>query len=131
MTLAQKEAILSMRQSKMTYAAIAQKLGLSLNTVKSICYRNAPTEEAPTDDRPKCKQCGQPIEEISKTRPRLFCCDACKVTWWNKHRGERKNANMLPHTCPTCGKVFMDYVGANRKFCSQACYRERSERDGQ
>ena len=25
--------------------------------------------------------------------------------------------------CPVCGKKFTAYAGANRKYCSQACYR--------
>ena len=132
MNLTQKETIINMREKRMTYAAIAQETGLSINTVKSICYRNGVAkakEEEPLV--PCCKNCGEPITEKSKQRPRLFCSDQCKQTWWNKHRKERNSSSIVPHVCATCGKTFNDYSGANRKYCSQACFRERNKHDGE
>ena len=130
MNTTQKEKIISMRKRNVPYADIADTVGLSVGTVKSFCHRNNIT----ADKKPVgsvCKNCGVPIKGETKTKPRLFCCDRCRQEYWNKHRNERESKKMSPHTCSTCGKVFMDYIGANRKFCSQACYRERSECDGQ
>lgn len=130
MNATQKAKIIAMRKKKAPYASIAEAVGLSVGTVKSFCHRNNINADT-TPVAGKCKNCGAVIKEESKTKPRLFCCDRCRQEYWNKHRVERQSRKMSPHTCPTCGKVFMDYIGANRKFCSQACYRERSERDEQ
>lgn len=130
MDATQKAKIISMRKRKIPYATIAETVNLSVGTVKSFCHRNNITAEEKSNPT-GCKNCGAAIKEESKTKPRLFCCDHCRQQYWNKHRVERQSKKMSPHTCPTCGKVFMDYIGANRKFCSQACYRERSERDEQ
>ena len=130
MNATQKAKIIAMRKKKAPYASIAEAVGLSVGTVKSFCHRNNINADT-TPVAGKCKNCGAVIKEESKTKPRLFCCDRCRQEYWNKHRVERQSKKMSPHTCPTCGKVFVDYIGANRKFCSQACYRERSERDEQ
>jgi len=130
MTDLQKDQIITMRKQKMKYADIAQTLGIPVNTIKTFCRRNGMTAElAPA--KPVCKNCGSPLTHTPKARPRLFCSDHCKQAWWNKHRHERVSAKIVPHTCPTCGKLFADYSGANRKYCSQECYRERGVADGQ
>jgi len=130
MTNEEKTLILTLRKQNLTYAAIAEKVGIPTNTVKTFCNRNAEKLKH-LDDGVYCKNCGAKIVKTSKARPRLFCCDKCKQTWWNKHRAERVSAKMIPHICSTCGKPFMDYGGANRKYCSQACYRERGGADGE
>lgn len=128
MTDLQKEQIITMRKQKIKYTDISQAVGVPVNTIKTFCRRNGmATESAPT--KPVCKNCGSPLTLTPKARPRLFCSDHCKQSWWNKHRRERVSAKIVPHTCPTCGKVFADYSGANRKYCSQECYRERGVRD--
>lgn len=130
MTDLQKDQIITMRKQKMKYTEIAQALGIPVNTIKTFCRRNGMTTE-PAPTKPVCKNCGSPLTQTPKVRPRLFCSDHCKQTWWNKHRRERVSAKIVPHTCPTCGKLFADYSGANRKYCSQECYRERGAGDGQ
>ena len=130
MTKAQKEKIISLRKQKATYATISQEIGIPVNTIKSFCSRNGVSAE-PQHPKNVCKHCGAVLAETSGTKPRLFCCDSCKQAWWNNHRKERVSKRMTTHTCPTCGRVFMDYVGANRKYCSQECYRERGVVDGQ
>ena len=126
----QKAKIIAMRKKKASYASIAEAVGLSVGTVKSFCHRNN-INAGPTPVVRRCKNCGGAIKEESKTKPRLFCCDHCRQEYWNKHRAEKPSRKITPHTCVTCGKVFMDYIGANRKYCSQDCYRERSGADGQ
>jgi len=129
MTTAQKDKIISMRKQKATYAAISQEVGIPVNTIKTFCRRNKMVTDA-TINKPVCKNCGGKLTDTPGAKPRLFCSDACKQAWWNKHRKERVSKKITTHTCPTCGKVFADYVGANRKFCSQECYRERGAGDG-
>lgn len=131
MNSAQKEQVISMRKQKMTYAVISEKIGVSVGTIKSFCHRNGITvDKEPISSTAICKNCGNAITSSQKTKPRLFCCDNCKQEWWNKHRSIRQSNKMFPCTCEVCGNVFMDYISANRKYCSQACYQKRSETHG-
>lgn len=34
---------------------------------------------------------------------------------------EIMNRNKISITCPSCGKIFVDYVSQRRKFCSLIC----------
>lgn len=129
MTDSQKKQIASMRNKKATYTEISEAMGIPVGTIKNYCYRYGMTAKTQAS-KPSCKNCGTELIHASKARPRLFCCEHCKQTWWNKHRRERASAKIIPHTCPMCGKVFADYSGANRKYCSQKCYHERKLHDG-
>lgn len=131
MNTTQKETIRKMRYMKLGYSHIAKELGLSVNTVKSYCFRNGLNTEALKDNIKLCKNCGQLITKSSKTRPRKFCCDKCKQAWWNKHRYERENENITVYSCVICGKEFSDYGNTHRKYCSQACYQKRGTTDGE
>lgn len=130
MTNEQREMITAMRHKQLSYTTISRELGLSVNTVKSFCRRNGMMAEKSSADIPRCKNCGEVINTKSGVKPRLFCSSHCKQTWWNKHRHDRVSKCIISHVCPTCGKSFTDYSGANRKYCSQACYRERNRHNG-
>lgn len=130
MTDLQKKQIAFMRYKKDTYTEISEALGIPVGTIKNYCYRHGMTAKTQTG-KPCCKNCGTELINATKARPRLFCSDHCKQTWWNKHRRERTSAKIIPYACPTCGKVFADYNGANRKYCSQECYRKRRLQDGE
>ena len=125
MTSTQKEKIHKLRLQFMSYSQIAKEVDLPLNTIKSYCFRNNLHTEALMNSGDRCKNCRKIITKKSKTRPRKFCGDACKRAWWNAHRYERSNENIIECTCVACGKTFRDYVKSNRKFCSLECYRER------
>ena len=116
------EKIIALRQQKATYATISETLGIPVGTIKTFCRRNGITTNLPKG-KSRCRNCGGVFASTGKTKPRVFCSSQCKIDWWNNHRGERKSANILLHTCPVCGKKFTAYAGANRKYCSQACYR--------
>lgn len=127
MTATQKEIIHRLRQQGKGYAEISKVLGLPAATIKTYCYRNRLHTEVLTTKFGVCKNCGKAITEKSKTRPRVFCSDTCKCSWWNAHRRERNNDNIIEYTCEICGKHFFDYANANRKFCSLSCYRNRGD----
>lgn len=129
MTTTQKETIQRMRQQRLGYTQIAKEVDLPLNTVKSYCFRNGLHTEVLINNSDLCKNCGKVITQKSKTRPRVFCSQECKCTWWNSHRKERKNDNIVEYTCAVCGKTFLDYAHSNRKYCSLACYRKRGDAD--
>ncbi len=126
MTNEQKIQIKLMREKLCGYAEISKALGLSLNSVKSYCLRNHLNTEALTKNAKRCKNCGKPIVAVSKTKPRIFCCDKCKLTWWKEHKNQNHSRFITEHICQTCGNVFNDYASANRKYCSEKCYQRRN-----
>lgn len=136
MTPYQKEQIQRLRQEGMSYKGIAALLCISENTVKSFCWRNAISsasfEEPSTldDHYTFCRNCGKPIENRLKIKPRKFCSDECRLSWWNKHADQVTRKAVYRLVCDGCGNAFESYGNKNRKYCSHACYikaRFRSE----
>ena len=125
----QKEIIRQMRFAQVDYPSIAAHLGLSVNTVKSFCFRNGLNTAALVAQHPLCKCCGKPMPDASKTRPRKFCSAHCKTTWWNQHRWERQSDRMTQYTCKVCGRIFYDYVSSKRCYCSKECLWKRGEQN--
>lgn len=62
MTNEQRMIVSSLRAQGMGYGAIARKVGISENTVKSFCRRNAQKEDKPVTgaDEHQCLCCGTP-----------------------------------------------------------------------
>lgn len=129
MTNAEKERILSMRKANITYAAIAEELGIPVGTIKTFC-RRATKEEATTEEKGRCKNCGMLLPKSLSPRERVFCSDKCKQAWWNKHRNARKSEKIIKTQCLICGKTFTDYGTNHRKYCSPECYRKRGAANG-
>ena len=89
MTSAEKKIIDQYRRQGMGSTEIAEKLGLSVNTVKSYCRRNAmETPRASVDAAPSglCKQCGALISGKQDKRGKQFCSDRCRRKYWNEHQ---------------------------------------------
>lgn len=82
MTPKQKQSIEIMRQNGLSYSQIADRLKLSVNTVKSFCRR----ADSHAVNNPICKQCGKTLRIKPKSKPKTFCTDTCRYTWWNHHR---------------------------------------------
>lgn len=130
MTENQKNQIIRMRSNGDGYRVISDKLGLSLNTVKSFCRRNnlggvAKPERKKieySDEVAYCQNCGAEIRQIAKQKKKRFCCDKCRNAWWNSHLDLVKRKAMHKQTCPGCGKEFDVYGRTPRKYCSHACY---------
>ena len=126
MTNSQKARISHMRLEGESFAAIADALGLSRNTVKSFCLRNLHPEPLEEKDSPVksgvCNQCGMAFVLCPGHRQRRFCSDRCRMVWWNAHRDLLKSNAKVEHTCAFCGKPFMGYERQRRKFCSHGCY---------
>ena len=117
----QKSAIHSLRSAGLGYKAIAEKLSLSRETVRSFCNRNPDfSAEAPAGEI--CKQCGRAIIQTPGAKKRVFCSDECRKTWWNAHPEELKKKAVYSYTCAACGKPFTAYGNSHRKYCSHSCY---------
>ncbi len=132
MTPEEKEKIVVMRNTGIGYLKIAKTLGVNENSVRSFCRRNGLTGmiEKPHEVvipgvvHKICKNCGSPFVQYPGHREKMFCCDACRIKWWNSHLSEVKRKAMYELICPTCGKTFYAYGNRNRKYCCHACYIE-------
>ena len=122
MTPSEKKRITEMRIDGKPYLTVAQEIGLPLNTVKTFCRRNRLLDK---DVRTAslCRNCGTPITR-GRTRPRLFCSDACRMSWWHAHPEKIERRAVYTFTCQTCGIGFEAYGNNPRKYCSRASYQK-------
>lgn len=122
MTDAEKEKIRFFRMEGLGYGAIAARLGLSENTVKSFCRRNHLTGVAAKEAVTACRHCGQSLAELPGRKGRKFCSEACRRAWWKTHPElvDRKAFYLM--TCAHCGEEFKSYGNQKRRYCSHACY---------
>ena len=127
MTVEQKAQIKSLRYQGVGYGTISKMLGISSNTVSSFCRRN---KLGSTKNESICKQCGKPLEIKPKRKPRKFCSDACRLTWWNNHLEYVDRKAMYSFVCAECGKPFTAYGNVHRKYCSRECYIKGRYRKG-
>jgi DNA-binding CsgD family transcriptional regulator len=115
MTIQEKNSILILRSQGLTYWQIGDRLGLSMNTVKSFC-RRAQAKKA------VCRNCGQPLTQVRRQKPKTFCGAHCRENWWKRHRGQMKRKAFYRIYCAHCGKAFLSYGNKRRKYCSHRCY---------
>lgn len=125
MTNHQKDQITTLRSQGYGYKKIGQLMGLSVNTIKTYCKRNALGGAAANQSystENACKCCGATLMQSPGRKRRVFCSDACRTKWWNahpelvKHRGDRQVI------CGRCGKPFGVNKNSTRKYCSHDCY---------
>ncbi len=125
MTEQQKKQIIVLRKQFFGYKAIAEKLNLSVNTVKSFCRRNALTVSTPVTTASStntCKCCGTSISQTPKRKLKLFCSNKCRNTWWNSHLELVERKANYDYVCSFCHKSFTAYGNSHRKYCSHSCY---------
>lgn len=122
----QNQIILQMRKQNMTYAEIADYLGLPLNTVKSFYYRSrSPNNNTASNvyepdsiDTSLCRNCGTLLDQPARGRRKVFCNDKCRYSWWNRHR-QKKVYHLI---CGHCGREFISIGNKRRRFCGRECY---------
>lgn len=125
MTDEQKKKITALRQEGLGYMAIAKQMDISKDTVKSFCRRNGLAGEmasAAEKKVPKCRECGKLLQQAEGMKPRVFCCDECRVKWWHEHPEQIKQRAVYSFICACCGKAFTAYGNSKRKYCSHKCY---------
>lgn len=96
---------------------IAERLGISSNTVKSHIRRHPELDGALF-----CLQCGKPVPQNPKRKQKKFCSDKCRNTWWNHHQDKVNRQAYYTLVCQHCGKEFQSYGNRHRKYCSRDCY---------
>ena len=120
MTPEQKEAITTLRADGLGYKAIAIRLSISVNSVKSFCQRQKVSYSK--KDELQCELCGQTFEVESRTNNKRFCSKECRMKWWNRNKRNIRRASQVEHSCQHCQKKFKAYIHEGRKFCSHQCY---------
>ena len=91
MTAKQLEQIAALRRENYPYSFIGRELGLSPNTVKSICRRKgleaagSRKTKAEKQNAPLCRYCHKPLRGMVR-RGALFCSDYCRTKWRREHR---------------------------------------------
>ena len=119
MTSNEKKQADMLRDQRLTYVQIAEKMGLGVSTVKMYFQRKTPSDHIGI-----CPQCKKPLGKDAPSKKR-FCSDKCRVKWWIEHPEQLSNQQQHLHRCPVCGKGFYSFKPA--KFCSPSCY-HRSRR---
>ncbi len=124
MTNEEKKQISAMRRDGKGYAAIASELGLTKSQVSSFCRRSglAGSRNDMNAPRDRCVSCGREIQQLPGRKKRRFCCDECRIQWWNSHLHLVKRKAVYTVICPCCGGAFVSYGNAKRKYCSHSCY---------
>lgn len=89
-----KDSIFELRKLNYSYACIGEKLGISPNTVKSLCRRSGiqPWDAYKTKqqkaDLEVCKYCGKFLIQNSRQH-KTFCNDSCRMAYWKEARRKR------------------------------------------
>ena len=125
MTEEQKRKVSDLRRAGMGYTETARLAGVSRDAVRSFCRRNGLAGEmaAPVEMQvPGCRECGKPLQQTEGMKPRVFCCDECRIKWWHEHPDKIKQRAVYSFTCAGCGKPFTAYGNSKRKYCSHECY---------
>ena len=125
MTEKEKEMIEFYRNRGISYIQIANKLKISVNTIKTHCKRHGlggVRAYGVGGDAKGCEYCGKPIQQTLGKRPRRFCCDKCRNLWWNSHLYLVNRKAYYEYECKHCGKHFRAYRDNDRQYCSRACY---------
>lgn len=127
MTDQQKTQTIRLRGEGFGYSKIAVMLGLSDNTIKSFCRRNGLTgmvgyQRKGSKQEHFCPTCGLPVKQNPGRKEKKFCSDRCRNRWWNTHLDQVNRKALYEYECVYCGKPFVAYGNANRKYCSHECY---------
>ena len=119
MTTFQKEQITVLRERGESYPAVAEALGIGVNTIKSYCLRNNLGNT--NGNHKRCAQCNAAL--VKSVQPsRRFCSDTCRMAWWKAHPKQVNRKAVYHFICLICHKAFTAYGNANRKYCSRKCY---------
>jgi hypothetical protein len=115
----QKENIRKLRNIGNSYLKISEMLNLPLGTIKSYCSRNGIKINSviPKDT---CMNCGASLVQKAKQKPRKFCCDNCRMSWWSNNREHRKSKGDK-YQCEYCDKTYESY-DTSSKYCGHPCY---------
>ena len=133
MTEQQARQIREMREQGVGYRSIGVMVGLSRDVVRNFCKTRGLSGLGSVLTKniqeqvmlgKACLYCGKGIEQPRTGRPKKFCSDKCRREWWLSHpeKIKKKESAFYPMTCNRCGRSFLSYGNATRKYCSHECY---------
>ena len=133
MTEEQALQIRKLRAGGMGYRVIASMVNLSRDRVRNYCRSNSidgvrADKEYNLSERIKdgkaCAFCGNELIRPKTGRPRRFCSEACRRSYWRIHRAEQKKKASAIYTmeCPYCHEIFEAYGNKTRKYCCHEHY---------
>ena len=126
-TAYQERRIRALRQRGVGYRTIAAELEISRDAVRNYCTAHDLNGVAGVHSFPvrnECPCCGGEIIQPRRGRRRRFCSDTCCRTWWAAHpEAIRQSPEAQRHfKCAYCGKEFIVYGAAQRRYCCHNCY---------
>ncbi|KXI16076.1 hypothetical protein HMPREF3230_01213 [Gardnerella vaginalis] len=125
MNMEEQRKVKLLRDEGLSYTQIANRMDISVNTIKSYCKRNSLGVIQSTKTQTElCESCSKPIKQNTGRKVKRFCSDACRNTWWNKHTQLVKRQANYECTCLNCKNSFISYGNKTRKYCCHACYIE-------
>ena len=101
MTKSQKNSVDEMLAVGISIPKIAAFLHVSQNSIKSYLQRNHPNNV--------CLNCGTPVLQVPHRKQKKFCCDACRMHYWNTHPQEMQHENAATIPCAFCGTPVLSY----------------------
>ena len=120
MTDEQALQIRKLRAQGMGYRAIASAANLSRDIVRNYCRSKGiggfhieyemNLKERMSDGR-ACAFCGADLDQPLTGRPKRFCSEMCRRSYWRIHRAELKKKPTAIYTmeCPYCHEIFESY----------------------
>lgn len=113
MTDKDKKNIIQLRQSGLSYSAIAKETNLTVGSIKTFISRTI-KQKIQNKNEKFCPCCGEKIIAKQKTKPSKFCSAACRHKWWVQNSDYTLN-------CVMCGAEFHS-KHKDQKYCSHDCY---------
>lgn len=129
MTDHEKTQIVRLQQEGLGYKRIATELRLPVNAVKSYCRRHPVVKEIVPSGSANCLQCGVPLTQLPHRKAKKFCCDKCRMAWWNAHQDQVNRRAYYQLTCQACGRQFESYGKRHRVYCSRACFAQARRKE--
>ena len=120
----QIEEIQVLRKNGKSMGQISKETGIPVSTVKSHFRRHGTFHDGMAKSSPgaTCTQCGKALKSKGRGKPKRFCCEPCRRTWWKENTALSEAASKHQVTCATCGKSFGSFKSRNRKYCSHECF---------
>ena len=133
MTRVQLIYIKQRRLQGIGYRKIAGEMGVSRDVVRNYCKSHLPELVGYGKNIKRmpekisiclCQNCGADLHHKATGRPRKFCSDECRRSWWKEHAHllMKSDKAMYSLTCTYCNKEYISYGNQKRKYCSHDCY---------
>ena len=129
MTHEEKIKVAQLQQKGWGYRRIATEIGISPYTGRSYFERHPVALDAIAEKADLCKHCGAELKHLPHKKKKVFCSQACRLAWWKAHPEQGTRNAYYSLICEHCGKEFVSYGNAHRRFCSRICYAEHRRKE--